>query len=514
MAHSQRDDSDYATSTSSAPRRAITTTPPAIKPRKALGPLSHNQCSGNFRLTTAISPKTEKSRPSTHRNITLKSISPSPGPDQIPATQPDQIQLLWAEVRALKKEEMPPKQLTPDRGGLLHGRGRGRGGSLEHRPRGETLSSPSSIASEDRPSQSTASRTQRTKSTAVTQRAPAAPTPRDPSFRHLVLQPRGINIDARARSVPGPYKYFGVHEGQEEVDYRSIPGLEGVSIWLNTGDGFVDRVKTEYSCMTQLNLCEAEFASFAKEHLMKREPRLMGEFPEDRRWRTERMLELVAKPEEGSLWESPPLVIYDELEDSGSKSYSFDLRPDVSYWLSLQAFNPSYVAQAKEYARVINKSITCPYFTVEFKRDDNERTAAENQVAAAGALALYNRYQLKRTRVRRRSSPRWSSRDLTFLKHYTLTFTGANYTFWCLEPAIDLANDGQWGGCTMTRIFQSEADLKEGVRSLIAWLNEIHCWGLREYGPACEADIKKCLGDAGFRVSFVAEETMIAEDSE
>lgn len=205
---------------------------------------------------------------------------------------------------------------------------------------------------------------------------------------------------------------------------------------------------------------------------------------------------------------SPPL------EEGGTvKGYAFDIRPDCSYWLSLQAFDREYLSQVKEYVKVMYRTVVCPYFTIEFKRDEDGRTAAENQVAAAGALALYNRYRLKRRGISRRSNTRWRSKDLVHLKHYALTITGANYTFWCLVPEIDLTH-GQWRGCVMKRIFQSDADFKNGVRSLVGWLNEIHFWGLRVYGPACEMDIKTCLRAAGFRVSSVAEAMMADEDSE
>jgi hypothetical protein len=398
------------------------------------------------------------------------------------------------------------------RGPGLATRPAGRGGARGGRPvRGkgstnidETLSPSRSVASEEPQSESAASAAL-THETAATRKAPS---PRDPAFRQEVLGARGIKVDSTSWSVPGPYTYFEVHEDMEDFDYWSMPELEGVSIWLDTRDEFLVRIEREYDCMTQRGLCEAEFASYAKENLLIQQPRYV-KLPEDRRWRAERMLELVVKPEPNSQWEVPP-----PLEEDGTvKGYAFDIRPDCSYWLSLQAFNREYLSQVKEYVKVMYRTVACPYFTIEFKRDEDGRTAAENQVAAAGALALYNRYRLKRLGISRRSNTRWRSKDLLHLKHYALTFTGANYTFWCLVPEIDLTH-GQWRGCVMKRIFQSDADFKNGVRSLVGWLNEIHFWGLRVYGPACEMDIKTCLRTAGFRVSSVAEAMMADEDSE
>ncbi len=63
----------------------------------------------------------------------------------------------------------------------------------------------------------------------------------------------------------------------------------------------------EYRYMTACGLCEAEFSSYAKENLLKRDPRSL-EDDVKRPWRTERMLELVAKPEESLHWCEPPVI--------------------------------------------------------------------------------------------------------------------------------------------------------------------------------------------------------------
>jgi len=398
---------------------------------------------------------------------------------------------------------VPPKQAVSGEGRDGKNLGQGR----ERRPRdrlAETTSPPASTISEGRRSRSTVD-TWQTRDARSTKSGAGSLGPRDSTFRHNILRPRGIVIDDTARSVAGPHIHFGT---SEDVNYRSQPGLEDLTIWLEKDEGFIDRIEREYDCMEQQHLCEAEFASFAKENLLSREPRQRKLPPGDRRPRPERMLELVAKPGSKAFWEPPP-----SLTDEPGAHYAFDLRPDVSYWLSLQAFNRDYVGQVEEYVLVVNKTITCPYFTVEFKKDDRELIAAINQVAAAGALALYNRYLLKKTRVEDRSTRAWRPGDLRRLTHYTLTFTGARYTFWRLRPDVDLTN-GQWKGCKMERVFQNSADTAKGVSSLIDWLNAIHFWGLSEYGPSCQADIKRCLNDSGFRVSYVGDRGGVEEDSE
>jgi hypothetical protein len=77
--------------------------------------------------------------------------------------------------------------------------------------------------------------------------------------------------------------------------------------------------------------------------------------------------------------------------------------------------------------------ITCPYFTIEFKREGVSEDAAVAQLAAVGSIALYNRYRL-------RDAARKARPDLieeSHIRHYTLTFVGLKFVFWVLRPRID-----------------------------------------------------------------------------
>lgn len=247
--------------------------------------------------------------------------------------------------------------------------------------------------------------------------------------------------------------------------------------------------------MVQNNLCEAEFATYGKEKLCKNEPRRF-EIPEDRKWRTERMIELVAKPSPRERWEAPPV-----LDSSGThRDHQFDIRPDCSYWLSLQAFNKDWRDRVEEHVLVMYDRVTCPYFTVEFKRDDSGDVAAESQVATAGALALYNRDLLRATSLRQSNTP-WSEQDLSEVRHYGATFGGSNFALWCFEPSV--SETGEWRGCRMYRIFRSQCHTERGVRSFATWANEIHAWGVRSHGPACQRDLKRSLQSTGVRTSDI-----------
>jgi hypothetical protein len=304
-------------------------------------------------------------------------------------------------------------------------------------------------------------------------------------FEEMVLKPRGIHIDDSTKSVEAVF-HFGVDKAPAEnlpEYYQNLLGLSKTTLWLDTNESFLIDIVREYQSMKEYNLNEAEYAMYASENLLKREIR-NTRLPKTRRWMAERMIELIVKPEK--LWEQPPVLD----RTVPYKPYNFDIRPDCSYWISLQAFNPIYRVTVGEYVSVRENRILCPYLTIEFKKDDSTLRKARNQVAVASALALYNRWKLKKDRLDAVKKP-WSERHKKVLKHYGLTFTGGDYEFWCIEPILD--SQGNWIGCRMYRLAKNNCESCEGVSSFVNWVNEIHRWGLTVHGPSCERDIKYCI---------------------
>jgi hypothetical protein len=196
------------------------------------------------------------------------------------------------------------------------------------------------------------------------------------------------------------------------------------------------------------------------------------------------MIQFIAKPEK--LWEQPPVLD----RTVPRKPYNFDIRPDCSYWVSLQAFDPACGGTIGKYVSVRKDRILCPYLTIEFEKDDSALRKARNQVAIASALALYNRWKLKKDRLDAVKKP-WSERHEKVLKHYGLTFADRDFEFWCIEPTLD--SQGSWVGCRMYRLAQNAFESCEGVGWFVNWVNEIHCWSLTVHGPSCERDIKYCI---------------------
>lgn len=145
-------------------------------------------------------------------------------------------------------------------------------------------------------------------------------------FEKIVLNPRGIHVTDSTKSTLASF-HFGTGEAPSEEPYRILPqppGLSETTLWLDGNESFLTNIVRGYDSLKEDEVNEAEYAMFAMENLLKsevRNPRL----PETRRWMAERMIQLVAKPEE--LWEQPPIID----ANVPRKAYNFDIRPDCSY---------------------------------------------------------------------------------------------------------------------------------------------------------------------------------------
>ena len=320
---------------------------------------------------------------------------------------------------------------------------------------------------------------------------------RSRDFKSLVLLPRRITTVDRNEPYKDPYSHF-LTTAPHLLDYTAINGLDAAEVWLSLSDNQVDRIIKAYQCMTTRQVCEQEFASYATEKFFRGPERDM-DIPIDRKWRAERMLQLVAPPtdssEEPSYWEAPP-----SFEES--PEFKFDLRPDCSYWLSLTGFNPDYRSELMTAVYVHgNDWITCPYFTIEFKKHDQSKAQATWQACAAASMALYNRYLLKRNALAV-GAEAWTDLDRAQVKHYVLTFVGYVYNIWVLCARLS-EDSSAWDGCSITNICCSMCTTKVGVRKLESWINEIHRWGLSVYADGCQTDVKTILGYNNIETSAI-----------
>ena len=333
----------------------------------------------------------------------------------------------------------------------------------------------------------------------------------DLDFRIKVLTPRGILFPSKSLAS-NAFAHFGTSRPSDgSATYKDLEGCQHTEVWLTADEQFIRDVNREYTYMRYEGLCEAEFATYAKETLLRRDPRVLDP-GEDREWRTERMVEFSAKPGPGALpgqWQGPPVTE----KDSTWKEFDFDIHPDCQYWLSVRAFNPEYTRLFTDYVFVHGQRITCPYFTIEFKKDykDNNNLKAQDQVATASAVALYNRCQLKRDRLIG-TRKRWTQKHNTSLRYYGLTLAGPIYQFWWIRlrgyaDGLSIPPEKwKWCGCEMVRASNGSLDKPSDVRNFVEWLNEIHRWGLTVHGPSCEKDVKFCISNTKDAVRTSLEE--------
>lgn len=105
-----------------------------------------------------------------------------------------------------------------------------------------------------------------------------------------------------------------------------------------------------------------------------------------------------------------------------------------------------------------------PYLTVQFKKADQDATAAVNQLATVAALILFNRVALHISLLNQYISPGQRTRtsaDFAALKHYGLAFAEQFARIYIITPRLlDPARDKNgwngnidasnlWQGCTL-----------------------------------------------------------------
>ncbi|PVH91101.1 hypothetical protein DM02DRAFT_502197, partial [Periconia macrospinosa] len=328
--------------------------------------------------------------------------------------------------------------------------------------------------------------------TAKSTRSKLLTGPRNTRFEDEVLRGHGIAIDRAKRPTSGPFDYFGTRRD----DYTLIDGLSHLNIWADTSNEELQTIADEYTEMMRQRLCEDEYATFAKETLLKG-PRRAGYVAEDGRFRIQRLVNPSLAPDPSGHWVRLPKVNDDAVD------WSWDIRPDCSYWLSLRGFNEDWRSQVED-VTYVKKIVACPYFTVEFKRDGEPDDVAIKQVAAAGSIALYNRFQLYRNALRShalKKSTGWTPTSAAEIRHFGLTFVGSTFSLWVIKPAT---TEGDWTGCTMERLRGGDCEASvHNTKVLVEWINEIHRWGVAVHGPACKDEIKVCLQRGGVRTSEI-----------
>jgi len=422
----------------------------------------------------------------------------------VPATDPAATAALWARVRGAIRPMTRARVSSDDnnRGTCTAPRrgGRGRGGQVDagqHQSKKRKRNAQEDESEDElaaiavtvpQSAPLTAHETVKTKTSKVTAQSR--------HFQDLVLRPRRITKEDHGEAHSDPCSHFGT-EAPLGGDYTAIEGLDAAQTWLFLSDDHVEEIIEQYQCMKNRRVCEAEYASFATEIFFRRQRQFL-QTPIDRKWRAQRMLQLFAPPTEDTLdsgWVAPPSF-------EQSPEFKFDLRPDCCYWLSLAGFNSDYRSELVNAVYVHDEDwITCPYFTIEFKKHGQSIEQATSQACAAASVPLYNRYLLKQKALDV-GAEQWTDSDRAQMKHYILTFVGSRYDIWVLRARFSEAS-GTWDGCSMVKICVSTCMSKVGVRRLESWTNEIHRWGLSQHAAGCQADVKRILNNNKINTSMI-----------
>ncbi|KAJ2975219.1 hypothetical protein NUW58_g8419 [Xylaria curta] len=299
----------------------------------------------------------------------------------------------------------------------------------------------------------------------------------DADFTEFVLEPYGIAIQQKGMKRD-LRKFFNIldlpSESQDRLNiYKKSFALD---VWLEPDAKHIIR---EYKAMQVYGCNEAEYSASALRDIFLDGPRHPWLPQEDgeKCWLPVRMLQLVRKPPQDE-WHAPPLI------DPLRKRYEWDIRPDCAYHVSLQAFDASFRTDVQQHVSVVQKRAFCPYLTVEFKKDEDSLATARHQVAVASAIALYNRYRLKRIAIQM-SGDEWSEEHRNQMRHYGITFAGSSWNLWCTVPKTF----PDWTGCNMFTIHSGDCCILADVQKLVSTINDIHYWGLQIHGKSCKADI-------------------------
>ncbi|KIX07687.1 uncharacterized protein Z518_02341 [Rhinocladiella mackenziei CBS 650.93] len=335
-------------------------------------------------------------------------------------------------------------------------------------------------------------------------------TVRDVDFEETQLIPRGVEIlNPHQSIVTGAHAYFGSDTppdpAQSREFYLSVvqTALAGraerdidSSIFLPTDANFIKSVRRAYRRMGDEYVSEAEFKVFAWQNLFIGQHVVLMDDTE-RQLCAVRLVEISLKPCEsynGPMWFAPPLLSSNQ---PPPEPFGFDISPDSQFWLSSKIINADYRRYIKSAVHCKPWSTFCPYLSIEFKATTDDRRVVRNQMAAAGLISLFNRYQLKLD-----ANIQLTPEQLRLVRHYGLTMEKEVWTVWLFDPKI---HNGAWAGCTIRRL-EAGTCLDEGdIVGLLQWINEIHRWGLCEYALGCEDDIKQILstGTTNLRISTI-----------
>ncbi|KAF2872274.1 hypothetical protein BDV95DRAFT_379477 [Massariosphaeria phaeospora] len=290
-----------------------------------------------------------------------------------------------------------------------------------------------------------------------------------------------------------PFVYFGTSE--RPAEYKQSPGLDHATVFLAFTSTEFERHQKEFDHMLLLRHEDPQYRVYVMVHFLKAEWRSKMVI-QDGRFYVQFFTQHSFEPAwDKSYWKAPPRV----KPSHAPAPWTWDIQPDFTYWLTAQDFSVSEcIVAAVTYVECFSAS---PYFTIEFENDthtlrsQDERgdvhSPAVKRLAAAGAIALYNRFLLWE-RARQHDSTDWNVTPEETIRHFGLTVHQHLYTFWVFRPHFDV--HWKWAGCGMAYLTFGKFNSNTwGLIRFADWINEIHRWGMTVHAPAVKEEVNVCL---------------------
>ncbi|KAI1430983.1 hypothetical protein GGR50DRAFT_698467 [Xylaria sp. CBS 124048] len=330
----------------------------------------------------------------------------------------------------------------------------------------------------------------------------------DSDFETSALAAWGVSIQepntaetaaaaAAAAAVASSYEHFGLSGMPKDrvARYYVYSQRFPLGIWIKPDTEREVRIRDEYLAMGMYGCNEAEYSTFAlheiflNSRLSPPPPTPVGADTSKRPWTPVRMLRL-AQGLSPDTWESPPYIARIARIAPPEKQYEWDIRPDCAYYISLQAFPTTYRDKVDKFVSVVQKRAFAPYLTIEFKKENETAATTRNHLAAASAMALYNRWRLKSAALHHllKNKGTWPEEQKLQMRHYGITLVGPTWQLWYTTPKTY----HKWTGCTMSHIIDGQCTDLDGVIRLLDSINDVHYWGLTEHAN-CKTDIDLVL---------------------
>lgn len=342
-------------------------------------------------------------------------------------------------------------------------------------------------------------------------------------FRQCVLDPRAIHYSDKAINTAfAHFKTLSPARNMSAYEHYTAlaPRLRNVDLWLATDDATINEIQEDYTELQLAPQARPEWLIKAIEHFFTRDRLRVPAHVAASAHLPKRLFQTSYAPQPSAHWLAPPCAATTAALPPDHR-YNFSITPDLSYWINNTAPGARTMAAYIQHRATTHVRATCfcPYLSV-LVRTALGRAASRNELAAAGALALFNRWRLHADALRLASSSTQDQQsaagddddDVSVVRHYGILMAGVAFEV-CVFVADTSEDDGnnddnegnngpsaapppplRWAGCRITTLASGNLTEGPGVELLLHWINEIHAWGGAVHARACKREIGALVG--------------------